>query len=139
MPVLDNPKHERFAQAFAKGDSADEAYARAGYKADRGNASRMTANDSIQRRVAELQERAAIKVEMTVADIVRQLAEDRDFARECGTPAAAVNATLGQAKVLGLVVDKSEAKVAATLSVDIDRPPRETREEWLARKAAEAG
>ena len=31
MPLLDNPKHEIFAQELAKGTTADEAYARAGY------------------------------------------------------------------------------------------------------------
>ena len=33
MPLLDNPKHEIFAQELAKGTSQKEAYVSAGYKA----------------------------------------------------------------------------------------------------------
>ena len=33
--------------------------------------------------------------------------------------------------------DKQEVEHSGSLAVDIDRPPRETREEWLARKAIE--
>ncbi|WP_230640074.1 hypothetical protein [Shinella sumterensis] len=56
------------AQALAKGKTADEAYALAGYKPDRGNASRLTANDSVQRRVDEIKSRVAEKAEWTAAD-----------------------------------------------------------------------
>lgn len=111
MPVLQNAKHERFAQALARGMGQAEAYAEAGYTPSDANASRLTSSDKVQARLRELQERAAIKVEMTVADIVAQLAEDRAFAQKCGTAAAAVTATMGQAKVLGLVIDRSKAEV----------------------------
>nr|WP_329959092.1 hypothetical protein [Shinella sumterensis] len=68
MPVLKNARHESMAQALAKGKTADEAYALAGYKPDRGNASRLTANDSVQRRVDEIKSRVAEKAEWTAAD-----------------------------------------------------------------------
>lgn len=74
MPVLRNAKHEAFAQALAKGKTADEAYAEAGYKPDRGNASRLTANDSVQKRVEELKTRIAEKAEWRSADRLRMLA-----------------------------------------------------------------
>jgi phage terminase small subunit len=32
MPILSNPRHEKFAQAFARGKSATEAHKEAGYK-----------------------------------------------------------------------------------------------------------
>jgi hypothetical protein len=38
MSALKNPRHERFAQALAKGMSADAAYKAVGYKPHRGNA-----------------------------------------------------------------------------------------------------
>lgn len=57
MPVLKNAKHERVAQSLAKGLGADKAYAAAGYKPHRGNASRLSANESIKARVAELQQK----------------------------------------------------------------------------------
>jgi hypothetical protein len=108
MPALKNPRHEKFAQELAQGRTADEAYAAAGYTPNRGNATRMKANESIRSRLAELQAKSADAVNMTAADIARQLDEDREFARQNGSAAAAVSATMGKAKVLGLVVDRAE-------------------------------
>lgn len=44
MPVLKNARHETFAQGLAKGLTADEAYAAAGFTPNRGNATRMKAS-----------------------------------------------------------------------------------------------
>lgn len=73
MPVLKNARHESMAQALAKGKTADEAYALAGYKPDRGNASRLTANDSIKARVSELVGRSADRVEVTIARVLDEM------------------------------------------------------------------
>ena len=54
MPVLPDPRYEPFAQRLAQGDTADKAYQRAGFKANRGNAARLNANESIKGRVAEI-------------------------------------------------------------------------------------
>ena len=108
MGALSNSKHERFAQELAKGKTADEAYATAGYKPNRHNASRLKTNETITDRVAELQERAATKVEKTVSDIVQMLEEDRALARRIAQPGAAVTASMGIAKLLGLIVEKRE-------------------------------
>lgn len=105
---LKNARHERFAQELAKGAPASTAYETAGYKPDRGAASRLSANVSVQARAEELKVRAAEKVEVTVADIARQLDEDREFAKSCGQAGAAVSASLGKAKVLGLIVERQE-------------------------------
>lgn len=112
MPALANHKHELFAQGLAKGENATAAYRNAGYSAvgnsAEASASRLLSDVKVQARIAELQERFAIRVEMTVLDIVRQLSEDREFARECESPSAMVSATLGMAKVCGLLKDKVE-------------------------------
>ncbi|GAC1042276.1 hypothetical protein [Rhizobium sp. No.120] len=68
MPVLKNARHEKFAQALAKGKTADEAYEAAGYAANRGNAARLKANESIMKRVGEVGARVAEKAEWTAAD-----------------------------------------------------------------------
>lgn len=73
MPILKNARHERFAQALAQGKSAKQAYKAAGYKPDDGNAVRLTGNDKVKARVAELLGRGAEKVEITVEEIVREL------------------------------------------------------------------
>ena len=47
MPLLDNPKHEIFAQELAKGATQEEAYETAGYKPSRQHASRLATNGNI--------------------------------------------------------------------------------------------
>lgn len=73
MAVLDNPKHERFAQALAAGETTDGAYKLAGYKANRGNAVRLKANESIAARVRELLGQAAEKVGITQERVLSEL------------------------------------------------------------------
>jgi hypothetical protein len=112
MPALANHKHELFAQALAKGENATNAYKGAGYTA-LGNsaeaaASRLLSDVKVQTRVSELQARAAIKVEKTVADLVLMLEEDRVLARSEGQPSAAVSAVMGMGKLLGHLKDKVE-------------------------------
>lgn len=68
MPVLRNSKHEAFAQALAKGGTADDAYAAAGFSPHRSNAARLSAKDSIRARVAEIKSRVADKAEWSAAD-----------------------------------------------------------------------
>ncbi|WP_421445734.1 hypothetical protein [Agrobacterium tumefaciens] len=46
--------------------TADEAYQKAGFKPNRGNAATLKANQSILDRVTELQSKAAKKAEITV-------------------------------------------------------------------------
>lgn len=74
VPALKNHKHELFAQLRAEGKSADEAYAEAGYKPDRGHASRLAANGNVQARVAQILETAAVKVDVSVQMVLQELA-----------------------------------------------------------------
>lgn len=73
MSALDNPRHERFAQALAKGLSATDAYADAGYTGDRRNAARLATNDDIATRVQEITDRAAVRVELSKAWVLERL------------------------------------------------------------------
>jgi phage terminase small subunit len=52
--MLTNSRHEAFAQAVARGLPASRAYVEAGYKANDGNACRLTGNKRIVERVAGL-------------------------------------------------------------------------------------
>lgn len=108
MGVLSNPKHERFAQELAKGVSQSQAYTIAGYRASDAHASRLAGNGKVRARVLELQAEAASVAAITVADIIRQLDEDRAFAKEKGSAAAMVSASLGKAKLLGLIKERHE-------------------------------
>lgn len=108
MPPLENARHEKFAQELAKGASACAAYVEAGYKANDGNAIRLKGNERIAARVEELKGAAAERAVITIHDIADQLDEDRTFARDLENPSAAISATMGKAKVLGLLTEKHE-------------------------------
>lgn len=70
MPALSNPKHERFAQELAKGKSAEESYALAGFSPNRGNASVLKHKQNILDRVSEiLEERESIHAQATAEAI----------------------------------------------------------------------
>lgn len=109
------PKQEAFAQAYIETGNASEAYRRA-YNAERMkpdgihvNASKLLARTKVALRVAELKAAHVERHNVTVDDIAEMLREDRAFAREMETPAACVTATMGLAKLFGLLTDKLEA------------------------------
>ena len=66
----------------------------------------------IERLRAEQRER----LNMTVERITKQLQEDRELAHREGQAGAAVSASTALAKLHGLMVDKREVKVVATLT-----------------------
>lgn len=117
---LKNARHERFAQELAKGKSQVDAYKAAGFKPHTSAAARLFANVSITERVAELSSRAAEKAVVTVADIAAQLDEDREFARGLKQASAAVSASMGKAKVLGLVVNRLAGPDGGPIPVHFD-------------------
>jgi len=102
MPPLKNTRHEAFAQALAKGQSQEDAYAEAGFKPHRQNASRLITNDDVRRRVTELQAKTVKKVEITVDSLAQELEEARAIALKEKQTSAAVSATMGKAKLFGL-------------------------------------
>ena len=112
MPALSNPRHELFAQVLAAGCNATEAYVKAGYRLNKGNAGRLKANERIRKRVDELQARnvqaqeAAVGV--TIEQLRTQFAEAYDMAKELSQPTAMVAATTAQAKLAGLWIERSE-------------------------------
>jgi len=75
MSVLKNARHERYAQALASGMTVDDAYVDAGFKANRGNAARLNANESIRKRVTEILDAGAQRAEITVERVLRELAK----------------------------------------------------------------
>lgn len=80
MPVLDNARHEIFAQQIAKGASNREAYKTAGYDSENlesvdASAARLLADVRVEQRVKELQEEAAKATGVTVQRVVAELAK----------------------------------------------------------------
>ena len=126
MPVLDNPRHEAFAQALAKGKSATDAYQEAGYKGDRTAASRLSSNVNIGQRVAELQEMVADRVVVDREWVLSKLIENAKNNQE-SNPNASNKALELIGKELGMFIDRSEnVNTNYTISAD---PVTES--EWL--------
>lgn len=112
MPVLSNPRHERFAQELAKGMSQTEAYKLAGYSASDETARRtasvlMTKHDVVAR-VAELQQRGAVRAEVTVESLIGEAEEARLLAVKLNNPAAAVAAIREKGVLSGKRIERSE-------------------------------
>lgn len=133
MGVLANRRHELFAQGLAKGRSQEDAYMEAGYKPSRPHASRLATDGNVQARVAELQERASVKVEITVADLTKRLlaiAAKGEVASDAPLLGVARAALMDAAKLNGLVTEKSET----THKRFADRPTKASetaeRDEW---------
>ena len=111
------PKQEAFCLAYIETGNASEAYRRA-YDAGKMKtavinvkASELLADGKIAVRVSELQSEHLERHKLTVDDISRMLQDDRKLARELGTAAAAVSASMGLAKLYGHLTDKSESTV----------------------------
>jgi len=134
VPMLRNPRHERFAQELATGKTADAAYGLAGYRENRSNAARLSANQDIEKRVAEIQavgaELAAITVETLIAEA--EAARSKAMA-EKGGAAAAVAAITAKAKLAGLwrekVAQTDPSGENAPRYIISERPL--TEEEWI--------
>jgi len=108
MAALSNPKHERFAQELAKGKTAIEAYEVAGYKPDRGAASRLSTNVNIQARCSEIIERAATRVEVSLASLLEEAEEVRKQALESKQFSAAISAIKEKGVLSGVRVERRE-------------------------------
>ena len=116
MPILKNPKHERFAQALAKGEPASAAYVLAGYVANDGNAIRLKGNERISARVEEILGKAAQRTEVTVASITDRLLRiaDKAEAEKLGASGMSVAraALMDVAKLNGLVIDRTTRELS---------------------------
>jgi phage terminase small subunit len=79
VPVLQNSKHELFAQARAQGQSAAAAFVSAGYAPNDSNAARLNGNERVRARVEEIQaEAAAVAVKaigVTLENVIGELAK----------------------------------------------------------------
>lgn len=108
MGILANPRHERFVQALFEGETADAAYAKAGYKPNDGNCIRLKGNERVRARLAELQAQTAKASKVTVESICRELDEANAVAKAKGQAAAMVSAATLRAKLAGLMVERVE-------------------------------
>lgn len=127
MPILKNPRHERFAQALADGKSQVEAHQLAGYRPNKGTASVLKRHPNISERVQELlaereqmsreaTERATAELALTKADVMRGLLACHDAASAAGQHSAAIRALELLGKQLGMFVDRKEMRLIRSVS-----------------------
>lgn len=110
------PKQEAFCQKYVECGAATDAYRHAYDTNGTSGSIKVTAHrllhtPHVAARVAELRAEALKRHRATVDDIADQLDEDRKFAREQENPGAAVSATMGKAKLLGMLTEKHEHNV----------------------------
>lgn len=134
MPALKNARHERFVQELAKGKSQMEAYRLAGYSAEtaESNAHRLMGNEGVRARLAELQERSAKRVEVTVEKLI----EEADEIRLAAMAAGQYSAALGAVKEKGVLSGKRVEKREATVN-HVDQMSYDELREYVAREAEE--
>lgn len=133
-----NARQLAFCALMVEGHTQKDAYIEAGY-ASRGNAAEASAsqllrNPKVAAKVMALRADAARRSEVTVDSLVAELDAVLAMAIGMGQPAAGVSAIMGKARLLGLIIDRSE--VVTT----IRKPARESTtqsemslEEWQAK------
>jgi len=82
MPILDDPKWEKFALLLFKGVKPRDAYVRVGYKDSAPNSSRMGTNAKIRARVKELDQKAVDRAIIDKHWVVEQLFDTYHAARK---------------------------------------------------------
>ena len=111
------PKQEKFCQVYIETGNASEAYRQA-YNTEKMKPESVNSKGyqllqqvQITARLDELRAEHKKRHEITVDTLVAELEEARKLAFETDKAAAAVSATMGKAKLLGLVVEKQETNV----------------------------
>jgi hypothetical protein len=112
MPVLKNPRHERFAQFMAEGKTCVDAYQLAGFKRDDGNSSRLLSarpeiQVTLQELTEELRNRAAKRHEITTDSLVDEINEAASWAREKRDTRAYVETIKSKAILSGKWIEKT--------------------------------
>ena len=121
------PKQEKFCQVYIETGNASEAYRQA-YNTEKMKPESVNSKGyqllqqvQITARLDELRAEHKKRHEITVDTLVAELEEARKLAFETDKAAAAVQATMGKAKLLGLVVEKQETAItqAPTIVVEL--------------------
>jgi phage terminase small subunit len=135
------PKQQRFVAEYLKDLNATQAAIRAGYSATNADVTgpRLLGNVGIAAEIQKRQDKIAGKLELTAEKVLQDLEEVRAKALEGGQYAPAVRAIELRGKHIGMFVERSETTANVTVTNAVDRPERETREQWIARRAKELG
>ena len=109
------PKQEAFAMAYVESGNASKAYKTA-YNVNENTsdntisveASKLKNTPKITLRILELQEFAQERHSITIDSLTKELEQARKTAQEAGQASPMVAATMGKAKLHGLLTEKTE-------------------------------
>ena len=117
-------KQESFALKYVECGNASEAYRHA-YNAEKMGAEtiwvkacELLKHDKVSVRIEELQAEHREAHDITVGEILGELAEDRKLAHAKGQSSAAVSATMGKAKITGHLVEQHHLTAEINISSD---------------------
>ena len=141
------PKQEKFCLLYRETGNASEAYRQsydaANMKPETINvkASELLKNGKVAARLQELGQVDMERHIVTADTIAAMLKEDREFAREMETPGAAVTATMGLAKLYGLLTEKTEVtgKDGAAIKIEAVKADAESFKRTVTGIAARIG
>jgi len=109
------PKQEAFAMAYVESGNASKAYKAAYYVNENTNnnsisveASKLKNSPKITLRILEMQEDMRERLEVTIDGLTKELEYARVTAQENGQASAMVSATMGKAKLHGVLTDKAQ-------------------------------
>jgi len=127
-----NPKRQAFVREYAVSRNGLQSAIRAGYSEKTAGqiANNLLKIIEVKEALAELEAQHADKCGVTIENLTAEIEKDREQARQLGQPSAAISASMGIAKLHGLVVDRAENKntnVNADVTDQIMKP-----EEWAA-------
>lgn len=121
MSIKLTVKQARFKDEYLIDNNATQAAIRAGYskKTAKSQGQRLLTNVDIAAAIKAGQKDIAKRNGLTIDDILDELEEARKIAQAEGKGAPMVAASMGKAKLLGLIVDKAETKTEGNISIDI--------------------
>jgi hypothetical protein len=113
--MLQNPRHEKFAQLLASGMSAKDAYSGAGYRASDSNGAWLARKEEIRTRVAEISALAGVsavaackRLALTRDSLTEMAHEVYVKAMEAGQYSPAIGAVREMGILTGLRIERSE-------------------------------
>ncbi len=115
-----NPKQQRFAEEYVVDHNATQAAIRAGYseRTAKQQGSRLLTKVDVIEAVRAKEARLRRKTEVSISSMTEEMRENRDLAVANGQAAAAQQASMGIAKLHGLLVERTEVKTTGDLSLE---------------------
>jgi Terminase small subunit len=115
MGILKNPRHEKFAREYVKTGIGAEAYRRVYPRAHPTSTARVCASQlltkpNIASRTVELRHAMAKRADITEDKILTDYEEALQLAKAQAKPDSIINAATAQAKLVGLLKDRTETK-----------------------------